>query len=132
MKVLIVDDVDYIRKSISKVLEGNGFSCDICENGRVAMDKVNENSYDLIISDIMMPDMDGFEFLDFVREHKTLSVAKTPVLAISGGSKTIDTDMALQMINEKANSILQKPFSKSDLLDEVAKVMGQHKLVGHM
>jgi len=127
MNVLVIDDVDYIRKSISKVLDDNGFKCDSCENGKAALEKINEKKYDIIITDIMMPDMDGFEFLDKLRETKG-EVARTPVLAISGGSKTIDSDLALKMINEKANGILQKPFSKSDLLEAIAKVVGNSRL----
>lgn len=127
MKILIIDDVDYIRKSITKVLGDNGFQCDSCENGALALEKVQAKPYDLIITDIMMPNMDGFEFMDNLREMKG-DVSRTPVLAISGGSKTIDSDLALKMINEKANGILQKPFSKSDLLDAIAKVIGKSKL----
>ena len=126
MKVLIVDDVDYIRKSIVKVLEENGFKCEMAENGKVAVDKLKDNEYELIITDIMMPDMDGFEFLDHIREQKGKG-ADVPVLAISGGSKTINSDIALKIIKEKANGILQKPFAKQDLLDAIAKIVGQSK-----
>jgi len=127
MKVLIVDDVDYIRKSLSKVLEESSFNCDTCANGREAIEKLEIKSYDLIITDIMMPDMDGFEFMDYIRDQSG-GLSKIPVLAISGGSKTIDSDLALKMINEKADAILQKPFSKSDLMDAVVKLMGKSKM----
>lgn len=129
MKILIVDDVDYIRKSISKVLDGNGFFCDVAENGKQAIDKLSQSSvtYDLIITDIMMPDMDGFEFLDYIREQPG-KLGKTPVLAISGGSKTIDSELALKLINDKADLILQKPFAKSALFEAITKVMGNDKL----
>jgi len=129
MKILVVDDVDYIRKSISKVLGGNGFECDLAENGRDAISKLKQPDmvYDLIITDIMMPDMDGFEFLDYLRDQSG-DLGRTSVLAISGGSKTIDSDLALKMINEKADLILQKPFSKSELMEAIAKVVGNRKL----
>lgn len=126
MKVLIVDDVDYIRKSISKVLDDSGFECTSCENGKVAIEMVGQNSYGLIITDIMMPEADGFEFLDFLYEKENGKV-RTPVLAISGGSKTINSDLALKMIIEKANAVLQKPFAKAELMSAIAKVIGQDK-----
>ena len=66
-KILIVDDVDYIRKSITKVLGDNGFECEMCKNGKEAVERVQENGYDLIITDMMMPEMDGFEFMEFLR-----------------------------------------------------------------
>lgn len=129
MKILVVDDVDYIRKSISKVLESNNFICDVAENGRIAIEKLNQSEtlHDLIITDIMMPDMDGFELLDYLRAQSG-SLGKIPVLAISGGSKTIDSDLALKMINEKADLVLQKPFAKADLLQAIAQVIGNSKL----
>ena len=127
MKALIVDDVDYIRKSISKVLSGQGFECEVAENGRVASDLIQTKKYDLIITDIMMPDMDGFEFLDFLRDQAG-EISKIPVMAISGGSKTIDSDLALKMMKEKADLILQKPFSKLELLGAVTKLIGSEKL----
>jgi len=127
MKALIIDDVDYIRKSISKVLGDQGFTCEVAENGRVASDLIQANEYDLIITDIMMPDMDGFEFLDFLRKQSA-KISKTPVMAISGGSKTIDSELALKMMEEKADLILQKPFSKLELLAAVTKLVGGAKL----
>ena len=126
-KILIVDDVDYIRKSITKVLTDNGFECEMCENGKTAVEKVQESSYDLIITDMMMPEMDGFEFMDFLRELPAPK-GKTPVLAISGGSKTINSEMALSMVNENANAILQKPFGKDDLLKSIHRVLNKPAL----
>lgn len=125
-KALIVDDVDYIRKSISRVLESNGFECDICSNGKEAIEKAGNNEYDLIITDIMMPEADGYEFLDFIRSQNEPK-NQTPVLAISGGDKTINSDIALGTINEKADAVLPKPFAKADLLNAIAKVMGNDK-----
>ena len=126
MKVLIVDDVDYIRKSIGRVLEDNNFICDMCENGQKAIEKLHTGDYGLIITDIMMPDMDGFEFLDFIRTQQEPK-CNVPVLAISGGSKTINSDTALKIIEEKSNGILQKPFAKNDLLAAIAAIIGNDK-----
>lgn len=126
MKVLVVDDVDYIRKSISKVLEDNNFQCDSCSNGKQAIEHMSAKTYDLIITDIMMPDMDGFEFLDYIRDGKEPQ-NRIPVLAISGGSRTIDSDLALKMIKEKSDGILQKPFARSDLLDAITRIIGNER-----
>ena len=127
MKILIVDDVDYIRKSILKVLSENGFTCETCENGKVAIERLQSSSFDMVITDIMMPDMDGFELLDFLRDEKN-KLSRVPVLAISGGSKTINSDLVLSLINDKADAILQKPFAKADLLNAIAKIIGKDKL----
>lgn len=121
-KILIVDDVDYIRTSICRVLEANGFECDVCENGQKAMQMLNENTYDLVITDIMMPEVDGYELLDYLRDHHTADV-RIPVLAISGGDKTINSDIALDVIRGKADAVLQKPFAKADLMKAITRVM---------
>lgn len=124
--VLIVDDVDYIRKSIARVLEHNGFVCDVCSDGQKAIERVKEHRYDLIITDIMMPEADGYEFMDFLRTLPG-NRSNTPVLAISGGDKTINADIALEIIQKNANGVLSKPFAKTDLLNAVAKVIGRDK-----
>jgi CheY-like chemotaxis protein len=127
MKILIVDDVDYIRKSVTKVLTDNQFDCDSCANGKEALEKLDEQKYDLIITDLVMPEVDGFEFIDRIRNHQNSSVSRTPVLAISGGSKTIDSQTALTSIKQSADGLLQKPFSKTDLIEAVAKIIGRTK-----
>ena len=124
MKILVVDDVDYIRKSVTKVLSDNSFICDSSANGSEALQKLDEKKYDLIITDLVMPDMDGFEFLDHIRNHKNAEISRTPVLAISGGSKTIDSETALKSIKDNVDGLLQKPFSKSDLLASITKIIG--------
>lgn len=126
INVLIVDDVDYIRKSISRLLELNKFDCDSASNGKEAMEMIVKKEYGLIITDIMMPEADGYEFMDFLRaQHDPL--CRTPVLAISGGDKTINSDLALQIMKEKADGVLQKPFGKDDLMKAIAKVLGNQR-----
>ena len=127
MKILIVDDVDYIRKSLSKVLKDNKFDCDLAENGRIATEKLEQNSYDLVITDIMMPDIDGFEFVDFIRDHANTAISRMLILVISGGSKTVNSDLALSMLEEKADGILQKPFSKAQLLEALENAIGHDR-----
>jgi CheY-like chemotaxis protein len=126
MKILIIDDVDYIRKSIQKVLSDNNFTCQTCINGRDAVNKLGDEEFDLIITDIMMPDMDGFEFLDYIRSQDG-HLSTMPVIAMSGGSKTIDSETALKIIEEKTNAILKKPFGKNDLLKTIEQVIGSDK-----
>lgn len=123
LNALIIDDVDYIRKSVARLLELNKFKCDICPDGKQAMEMILKKEYNLIITDIMMPEADGYEFMDFLRkQHDPL--CRTPVLAISGGDKTINSDVALTIMKQKADGVLQKPFGKEDLMKAIAKVLG--------
>jgi len=127
MKILVVDDVDYIRKSVTKVLTDNRFDCDSCANGKEAIEKLDQTKYDLIVTDLVMPEIDGFEFIDLIRNHQNASIARTPILAISGGSKTIDSETALKSIQQRVDGLLQKPFSKSDLIEAMTKIIGRSR-----
>jgi len=123
-KIVVADDVDYIRKSITKFLEAEGHECVMCENGREAKEKLADGGYDLLITDIMMPEVDGFELIEFVRQESEHN-KEMPILAISGGSKTINSDMALTIIHDQVDKVLQKPFTKNDLLDSVAFILNK-------
>jgi len=123
LNALIIDDVDYIRKSLARLLESNKFECDVCANGKDAMEMVVAKKYDLIITDIMMPEADGYEFMEFLRAQPD-PLCRTPVLAISGGDKTINSDVALTIMKKQADGVLQKPFGKDDLMKAIAKVLG--------
>lgn len=120
--VLIVDDNEFIRASMIKFLETNGYKVVGASNGQDAMDKIRGQSFSIVITDVLMPETDGFELVDYIRGYEE-PVKSTPIIAISGGGRSIDATTALSALEEKANVILKKPFSKKELLDCVAKHM---------
>ena len=68
IKILVVDDEYLIRNVIKEYCQSEGYKVDEASNGEEAIDKVYENEYDLIIMDIMMPDMDGYEASKEIKE----------------------------------------------------------------
>ena len=72
MRILVCDDEALIRGVIVDYAENEGFECDEVENGQQAIEYCYDNNYDLIIMDIMMPKMDGFEAIRQIRKEKNI------------------------------------------------------------
>jgi CheY-like chemotaxis protein len=103
-----------------KFLENSRYTVVGANNGKEAIELLNKQNFGIVITDILMPETDGFELVEQIRAMPA-PTNKTPVIAISGGGRTIDANAALSALEETADVILKKPFSKKDLLDEVAK-----------
>lgn len=119
LPVLVVDDNEFIRASMVKFLETNNYEVIDVGGAHDAMDALRSNTFGMIITDVLMPDTDGFELVDFIRGYDE-PMKSTPIIAISGGGRTIDAGAALSALEEKVNLVLKKPFSKKELLDQVA------------
>src|SRR3989454_177778 len=68
-KILVVDDEEAIREVVSTMLQAQGFECAAVGNGRIALDYLQKNSIDLVLSDMVMPEMDGLKLLEWLRTH---------------------------------------------------------------
>lgn len=118
LPILVVDDNEFIRASMVKFLKNNHYNVIGASNAYDAMAYLRKNAFALIITDVLMPDTDGFELVDYIRDYDE-PVKSTPIIAISGGGRTIDANTVLSALLEKVNLIMRKPFSKNDLLDNV-------------
>lgn len=99
-KALIVDDDAAIRILVGKFIEREGFSVDTAENGFVALGKLMENDYDVVLLDIMMPNLDGFGVLRKLRSIAPQVLDRTIVM----------TALNPDSIREETPRILKKPF----------------------
>ena len=122
LPVLIVDDNEFIRASMVKFLEAHGYAVLGVNNAKDAMTILHERPFGLVITDVLMPETDGFELVDYIRSCDE-PLSAIPVIAISGGGRTIDADTVLSALEEKVQLILKKPFSKKELLDNVAGII---------
>lgn len=112
MKVLIVEDEKDLNNVIYKQLKKNNIAADQVFNGEEALDYVNMTEYDVIILDIMMPKMNGYEFLDEIRKVGI----KTPVLMLTAKDTVEDK---VNGLNSGADDYLAKPFAFSELLARI-------------
>lgn len=122
-RILIIEDEDAIADLEKDYLELSGFDVEIEANGKSGLDKCLKEDFDLIILDLMLPDMDGFEICRKVREKKN-----TPILMVSAKKDDIDKIRGLGL---GADDYMTKPFSPSELVARVKAHMARYeRLVG--
>ena len=110
-KILIIEDDSSIAELQKDYLEINGFSVTICENGIKGLNKFNEEKFDLLILDLMLPEIDGYSILKSIHEKKDI-----PVLLVSAKKEEIDK---IKGFNLGADDYMTKPFSPSELVARV-------------
>lgn len=118
-RVLIVDDFDSMTDMLKAVLNDAGYEADVCQDGFQAMRKLAVHHYDLLITDILMPEFDGLELSRHIRENLPGDKATMPIMAISGGGETLDAHVALGAAQIHVDAVLRKPFDMDDFLREV-------------
>lgn len=115
MRILVVDDNDQMREMLRQMLESSGYEVWDAENGKVALDKIAVSPVDLVITDIIMPVMEGIELISNIRRM----IPPVKVIAISGGGK-IDPDYYLNMADKLGvDASLKKPFTNTALLSVI-------------
>ena len=116
-KILIVDDNLLNIKVAKKILEDHDFIIDECLNGEECLKKVNNNNYDLILMDIMMPNLNGIDTLKKLKENIEFT---TPVIAL-----TADAISGAQekYLNAGFSAYLAKPFTKDEIIKKVDVVL---------
>ncbi|MEL7371978.1 MAG: response regulator [Myxococcota bacterium] len=116
-RVLIVDDNATIRSLASKVVESLGLQPTVAKDGQQGYELAAEQSFQLILSDINMPKMDGIEMISKVR--KLPSYARTPILIITTESSD---DMIQKGKQAGANGWMTKPFQREKLVDMLKRL----------
>ena len=118
-RVLVIDDEELARFTIREILESANYEVDEAENGRIGIDMQKSTPFDLIITDIIMPEKEGVEtIIDLKQEFPDLKI-----IAISGGGRTRNLDFLKLSERFGAEKILAKPFTEGQLLDAVNAVL---------
>ena len=120
-KILVVDDVEEIRQLLFNLLEFEEYHVELASNAEEALEKIQEADFDLIISDIMMPGMDGFELLKKIR---TMGV-ETAVIFITGYGSV---DAAVEAIKLGVVDYIEKPFNIGQFKNLVSKILNEQRL----
>ncbi len=116
MKILVADDEELIRWSLRRAFEAAGYTVDIAANGKEAIQRVEEHNYDIVVTDLRMPELDGMEMLIKMREMGI----SLPVIVISAylSKKVIE-----ETLHKGAFRCLDKPFQMEDVLNVVKEAV---------
>ena len=117
MKVLIVDDEIRIRTVIKEYCINNTFETDEAENGEEALEKLLENQYDVLVLDIMMPEMDGFSMLKELPKEKRI-----PTIVLSARGEEYDK---LTGFDLGIDDYVTKPFSPKELIARIKALINR-------
>lgn len=115
-RILVVDDEDMLRNVIVQQLTGEGYAVGDAADGQEAIDILSKTDYDLILLDLKMPRVDGFEVLRFVKSTKP----QTKVVVLTGFA---DLKNAIESKKLGAEDFISKPYDLVDLLTTVERVL---------
>jgi cyclic di-GMP phosphodiesterase len=121
-QILIVDDELVIRDLLATLLELRGYTCVVAASGREALAQLHTHSFDLMLSDIVMPGMDGLELLGRVHAYD----GDMPVLMVTA---THDISIGLEAIRRGAYDYILKPFEREQLFHAIDRALQHRRLV---
>jgi len=121
-KIMVVDDDVNIRRLVSTILNDDGFNVCEAKDGREALQKLDENKIDICIVDIMMPNMDGFDFCRNARRY----YEDMPILLLTAKS---GIGQKIEGFGSGADDYLTKPFEAEELLLRIRALLKRYKIV---
>ncbi len=117
IRVLVAEDTATGREVVRQHLEGNGFEVVFAEDGVVAVEAARQGGFDVILMDLRMPRMDGFEAIRLIRsEEQAQGRPRTPIVVISANSDTEDVQNSM---GAGADAHIPKPVKRMDVLGAV-------------
>ena len=121
LNILVVEDMALNQILIKIILENFGFECDIAENGLIAIEKLQHGNYDIVLMDIQMPKMDGFEATKYIRTQLNSQI---PIIALTADITKIDIEKS-EVVG--MNDYVPKPIDEKLLYDKIMKYVGKSK-----
>ncbi len=126
-KILVIDDERAIRNTLKEILEFEGYTVEVAENGRIGLERALSNAFDLIFTDIKMPEMDGMEFLQAYREGMAQQNSEEAPVVVITGHGSVDT--AVESLKGGAFDFIQKPLDLNRLLVTTKHAIDHKSLV---
>ncbi len=121
-RVLVIDDEDIVRTSCSRSLGPEGYEVKLAKNGLEGLNMIRSEKFDIVLTDLKMPDMDGIEVLKKIKEEWP----GVEVIIITG-YQTVDT--AVKSIKLGAFDYIEKPFTPDALIAAIAKALDRKKTI---
>jgi signal transduction histidine kinase/CheY-like chemotaxis protein len=119
-RILVADDMRMNLILLSKIMDRHGIRYDLANDGQEGLKLFMAGRYDLLITDIQMPVMDGMELTKFIRQYSDKTKAKLPILGFTGSSTSEGKDRYLSM---GMNDVFYKPFDEKDLLNIIERLI---------
>jgi len=116
--ILLIEDNSDIRENVCEMLELSGYSVICAQNGKIGIDLATENLPDLILSDVMMPELNGHEVFNALKKYETTK--NIPFVFMTSSVEKKEIEMAL---NLGVNGYIGKPFEESELLETIEKLL---------
>lgn len=120
MKILIIEDERPINNLIRSTLTADGYSCDCAFDGKEGADLIEQRQYDLILLDLMLPEISGYDLLEYIRSLGNIRAVQIPVIIISAMGQVQDRIRGLHL---GADDYLCKPFQIGELAARVEAVL---------
>jgi CheY-like chemotaxis protein len=118
--ILLVEDEELLRAGVQEMLEIQGYEVVTAQNGSLALACLSARPVDLIITDLVMPQMDGIDFVAQLRELNP----EVPVIVVSGSTRNIMQRYGIDTIQVPgANASLPKPFKGADLMAQIQRLL---------
>lgn len=114
IKILIVEDDENIVKMLEATVSIAGYESEVCNDGKTAIEKINDNEYDLVLLDVMLPNFNGFEVMEYIDSEKT------PVIFLTALQDVTDKVKGLKL---GAEDYIVKPFEAVELLARIEVIL---------
>lgn len=118
--ILVIDDLPWMLKVVEMMLQQQGHTVTCTEDARAVTDMMDQQNFDLVITDVFMPQIDGRDLIKSIKSKK----GGMPVIAMTGGGSNLEEiNTILDDLKNSADSVLKKPFTVKELTDEVTKLL---------
>jgi CheY-like chemotaxis protein len=119
LKILLAEDNVVNQRVAQRILEKGGYSVVVVDNGRKAVDEFFLQRFDLVLMDVQMPDMDGFEATAAIREREEWSTNRTPIIALTAHAMSGDRERCLE---GGMDAYIQKPIDAAEMLSTIERL----------
>ncbi len=122
LNVLVVEDIALNQLLMKTLLEDFKFGCDIASNGKIALDKLKKNNYDIILMDLQMPEMNGFEATSYIRNEMKSNI---PIIALTADVTTVDREKCMIV---GMNDYIAKPVDEKMLYTKIVGLVKKYQV----
>ncbi len=123
IKILVVEDMELNQLLVKTLLDDFGFECEIAANGKIAIEKLQETNYDIILMDLQMPEMNGFDATLYIRNSMKLTL---PIIALTADVTTIDVAKCKEV---GMNDYISKPVDERLLYSKLVSMIKKPVLI---